>query len=54
MALNIVCFHGFTQNSTIFQKKLMNLLKSIKGINLHFMDGFVKLPNTSNGESRAY
>ena len=51
MVLNIICLHGFTQNSQIFKKKLSKLVKSTKNINLVFMDGPVILPNSDSTES---
>jgi predicted esterase len=54
MALNIVCLHGFTQNSEIFKKKLSNLIKSNKNINLYYLNGSVVLPSDPNTNSRAY
>ena len=50
MPLNIVCFHGFTQNSQILTKKLKNLLKTNDDINLIFMDG----PLIVQENARAY
>ena len=52
MNLNIICLHGFTQNSVIFHKKLSKLLKANDKINLHFLDGSVLLPG--EGAPRAY
>ena len=52
MALNIVCLHGFTQNIDILKKKLSNLTKSIKNINLFYLDGAAILSEADN--SRAY
>ncbi|XWV25608.1 putative ovarian cancer-associated 2 protein [Tupanvirus deep ocean] len=54
MSLNIICLHGFTQNSFILQKKLMKLVKSIKGLNFYFLDGCAELPKTDENDSRAY
>lgn len=56
MDLNIICFHGFAQNSHILSKKLSNLVGSTKKINLVFMDGTVKLPiqEESNQNPLAY
>lgn len=54
MALNIICLHGFTQNTEIFKKKLSKLTKSAKGFNLYFLDGSIILPNPDAINSRAY
>ncbi|XWV26946.1 hypothetical protein QJ857_gp0103 [Tupanvirus soda lake] len=54
MSLNVICLHGFTQNSSILQKKLMKLVKSIKGLSFYFLDGCAELPKTDENESRAY
>lgn len=48
MALNIICLHGFTQNNDVFEKKLSKLTKSIKGINLYFLEGSVDLMPVNN------
>lgn len=52
MDLNIICLHGFTQNSVIFQKKLSKLIKNNGPIKLYFLDGSVLLPGEN--EPRAY
>jgi len=56
MVFNIVCFHGFTQNSDILKKKLKNLVKSNKDIILHFMDGTIILSSGQDlvQQQRAY
>ncbi len=43
MPLNIVCLHGFTQNSEIIKKKLSRLIKANDKINLYYLDGSVVL-----------
>lgn len=54
MTINIVCLHGFTQNSEIIKKKLSGLIKSNDKISLHFLEGSVKLPSDQNSIMRAY
>lgn len=54
MVLNIICLHGFTQNADIMKKKLSKLTKSIKGINLYFLNGPIKLPGEPDTDPRAY
>ena len=50
--LNIICLHGFTQNSTILEKKLTNLIDKAKNsIKLYYLNG----PNIlSDDDQRAY
>lgn len=45
MSLNIVCLHGFTQNSEKMKNNLENLVKDIPNLTLTYQDGSVKLPN---------
>lgn len=53
MALDVVCFHGFTQNPDVLRKKLQPLLSKTKGmLNLHFFPGPVLLQQ--HPEQRAY
>ena len=59
MKLNIICLHGFTQNASIMKKKLANLTKSLKNVNLFYLDGAVILPtesteSTETLQQRAY
>ena len=56
MNLNIICLHGFTQNSTIYKKKLARLIRSNQNINLYFLNGPVKLAEANNpvDEPKAY
>ena len=51
--LDIICLHGFSQNSQILKKKLSNLIKSNQNIKLHYLDGFVSLPSETN-DAKAY
>lgn len=53
--LNIICFHGFTQNASTFEKKLSKLLKAVKNdIKQHYLEGIVNLPTTEQTASKAY
>lgn len=48
MPKNIVCFHGFAQNSDTMKKRLSKLFRVKKNYNLVYMDGAVKLPGENS------
>lgn len=44
--INIVCLHGFTQNSLILEKKLKKLFKPLKNVKCYYLQGPVLLHET--------